>query len=61
MDKSIQVKVWMQMSIDPDEYPIPSDGDVTEEIDEAVREYFHDISGIKIKNLRVSQQEINYE
>ena len=53
----VQVKLWMQVIIDPDEYPIPSDGDVTEELYDALKEYFHDISGANIKILKIKQEE----
>lgn len=52
----IQVKVWMNVSIDSDEYAVPSDGDVREEIEDALREYIHDINGMQIKTLRITQQ-----
>ena len=54
--ETIQVKALLTLLVDADEYIVPSDGDVTEEIKEAIREYFHDISGIKVKGLRVSQE-----
>ena len=31
----VQVKVWMDIAVDPDEYAVPSDGDVREEIEDA--------------------------
>ena len=34
----IKVKVYMDINIDPAEYAIPSDGEVTEEVSEALRE-----------------------
>tara|TARA_R100001440_G_scaffold72716_1_gene96761 strand:+ start:542 stop:721 length:180 start_codon:yes stop_codon:yes gene_type:complete len=52
---SIRVKVYMDIKVDPDEYAIPSDGDVTEEISEALREYVHEINGVHVVNLRVTQ------
>ncbi len=39
----IQVKMFISLDIDPDEYMMPSDGDVTEEFQDAMREYIHDI------------------
>ena len=52
----IQVKMFISLDIDPDEYMMPSDGDVTEEFQDAMREYIHDIDGGKIKNIRVTQE-----
>tara|TARA_Y100000004_G_C8929660_1_gene419324 strand:- start:402 stop:557 length:156 start_codon:yes stop_codon:yes gene_type:complete len=45
----------MDIKIDPDEYAIPSDGDVTEEIAEAFREYVHEINGMHVVSSRVTQ------
>ena len=53
---AIKVKAFITLEIDTDEYAVPSDGDVTDEIKEAMREYFHDITGIEIKGLRITQE-----
>jgi len=50
-----EVRIIMHLSVDSEEYIMPSDGDVTEEISDALKEYFHDISGIVVKYIRVSQ------
>ena len=52
----IQVKIFISLDIDPDEYMMPSDGDVTEEFQDAMHEYIQDIDGVKIKNIRVTQE-----
>ena len=50
----------MNVSIDSDEYAVPSDGDVREEIEDALREYIHDINGMQVKTLRITQQKGEY-
>ena len=52
----IQVKMFISLDIDPDEYMMPSDGDVTEEFQDAMREYIHDINGVEIKTMKVTQE-----
>ena len=52
---AIRVKVYMDIKIDPDEYAIPSDGDVTDDVSEALREYVHEINGMQIVGMRVTQ------
>jgi len=47
------VKVFLTLSVDEDEYPIPSDGSVTEEVSQAVEDFVYDIDGMKIKNVKV--------
>ena len=56
----VQVKVWMDIAVDPDEYAVPSDGDVREEIEDALREYINDINGMQVKTLRITQQKGEY-
>ena len=40
------------LQVDPEEYPVPSDGDVTEDFEDYMRELFHDLEGVKISILR---------
>ena len=47
------VKVYLTLNVDEDDYPVPADGDPSEEIQEAVEEFVHDIDGLKIKNIKV--------
>ena len=47
------VKIFLTLDLDEEDYPIPADGDPTEEIQEAVEEFIHDIDGLKIKNIKV--------
>ena len=44
------------IDIDPEEYPIPADGKVSEEIEDGIREYFYDVDGANIKNIRTIQE-----
>ena len=48
------VKVFLTLDIDKDEYPIPADGDPSEEIQEALEEFIYDIDGLKVKNIRIT-------
>ena len=48
--------MYINLEIDPEEYIMPSDGDVTEEFSDAMQEYIHDIVGVKIKNIKVNQE-----
>ena len=50
---SIRVKIICTISVDPDEYAIPADGDLTEEFEDYIREFFYDIDGTKITKLKV--------
>jgi len=52
----IKVRMWLNLEVDPEDYIIPSDGDITEELEDGIREYIHDINGVQIKTMRVTQE-----
>ena len=49
----MKVKIMATLIIDPAEYPIPSDGDVTEDFEDYMRELFHDLEGVKVSHIRI--------
>jgi hypothetical protein len=42
----------MVLDIDKEDYPVPSDGIVEPEIEQALQEFMYDIDGIKIKSIK---------
>ncbi len=48
----MRVKVFITIDIDDEEYPIPADGQVGEEIEDGIREYFYDVDGAEIRTMR---------
>ena len=48
----VKVKMFITIEVDEDEYPIPADGQVGEELEDGIREYFYDIDGAEIKNMK---------
>jgi hypothetical protein len=48
----IRVKMFITIEIDEEEYPIPADGQVGEELEDGIREYFYDIDGAEIKTMK---------
>ena len=48
----IRVKMFITLDVDEDDYPIPADGRVGEELEDGINEYFYDIEGASIKNIR---------
>ena len=48
----MKVKVYITLDIDDEEYPVPSDGRVGEEIEDGIREYFYDIEGADIRSMK---------
>ena len=41
----IRVKIFITLDVDEDEYPIPADGRVGEELEDGIQEYFYDVEG----------------
>jgi|TARA_R110000744_G_scaffold88920_2_gene173134 hypothetical protein len=52
----MRLKVYLTLDIDKEEYPIPSDGDVASEIDDALREYIHDVEGLEVSSLKINME-----
>ena len=54
--QTIKVKIYVSLEIDPEEYIVPSDGMVTDEIEDAMQDLIHYIGGVSIKNIRITQE-----
>ena len=48
----VRVKMFITIEIDEEEYPIPADGQVGEELEDGIREYFYDIDGAEIRTMK---------
>ena len=47
----MRVKMFVSLDIDEEEYPIPSDGRVDEELEDAFLDLIHDIEGVTVKSI----------
>lgn len=52
----MRVKMFLTLDVDPEEYPVPADENVAEELEESLQEYLYDIEGISIRNIRTIQE-----
>jgi|TARA_A100001391_G_C4950828_1_gene247130 hypothetical protein len=52
----IRVKIFLTLDVDPEEYPVPADENVAEELEESIQEYLYDVEGIKIRNIKTMQE-----
>ena len=50
-------RVLMSLEIDEDDYPVPVDGSVEQELNEALYAYIYDIDGITITKMRITTDE----
>lgn len=47
------IKIFLTLDIDEDEYPVPVDGEVSEEIEQSLQEFIYDIDGMSIKTIKI--------
>jgi hypothetical protein len=48
----MRVRIYITVDVDPEEYPVPADEDVGTELEDGIREYFYDIDGAEIRNMK---------
>jgi hypothetical protein len=53
----IKVKMITTLSVDPDEYPVPSDGNLGAEIEDYITDIIHEVDGLTIKNMKIVTEE----
>jgi hypothetical protein len=49
----MEIKLLMTLDVDEQEYRMPADGKIEEEIHEAIHEFIYDIDGMEIKTIRL--------
>jgi len=52
----IKVNVYLTLEVDPEEYPIPSDGNLIEELGEGLVSYLYDEGGISVVKLKLLEK-----
>ena len=53
----IQVKIILTISVDPKEYPVPSDGNVGAEIYDYIKDIIHEVEGFKLVSMKIDIKE----
>ena len=48
----MRVKMFITIDVDEEDYPVPADGRVGEELEDGRQDYFYDIEGATIKTIR---------
>jgi len=49
----MEIKLFITLDVDEQEYRMPADGKIEEEIHEAIHEFVYDIDGMEIKTIRL--------
>tara|TARA_R110000796_G_scaffold216042_1_gene332110 strand:- start:17 stop:196 length:180 start_codon:yes stop_codon:yes gene_type:complete len=58
---TIKVNMMLTLRVDPEEYPIPSDERLDEELQDYITDLIHEIDGVKITNMRTIMENKNYD
>jgi hypothetical protein len=53
--------MMLSLKVDPDEYPMPSDGRLDTELEDYITDLVHEIEGVKITNIRITMENKNYD
>tara|TARA_R100000805_G_C3554599_1_gene65340 strand:+ start:176 stop:343 length:168 start_codon:yes stop_codon:yes gene_type:complete len=53
----LKVKLNITLQIDPEEYPVPADGNVGEEIQDYIKDTLHDLEGVQIRHMKTISEE----
>lgn len=53
----MRAKIFLTIELDEEDYPIPVDGMVAEEIDETIRNLIHDVDGMDVKSMKIITEE----
>jgi len=48
----MRVKMFITIDVDEEDYPVPADGQIGQELEDGIQDYFYDIEGATIKTIR---------
>jgi|MDSY01.2.fsa_nt_gb hypothetical protein len=51
-ESNMIVKVFLTLELDEDEYPMPVDGQIHDEVQDALQEFIYDVDGMSIKSIK---------
>lgn len=49
----MRAKIFLTIDLDEEEYPMPVDGMVVEEVDETLRNLIHDVDGMDVRAMKI--------
>jgi hypothetical protein len=53
---NIKLKIMMTIDVDGEEYHVPSDNKVDEEFEDYIKDFIHEIDGVKIRHIKIIQE-----
>ena len=53
----IKVKIILTLNVDDEEYRLPSDGNLSAEIEDFLTDMIHEVGGLKISSMKIVTQE----
>ena len=54
---AIKVKIILTLNVDDEEYRLPSDGNLSAEIEDFLTDMIHEVGGLKISSMKIVTQE----
>ena len=52
----MRVKVYANLVLDPEEYPMPADENIAEELEESLEDYFHEMEGVSVRSIKITTE-----
>ena len=52
----MRVKLYVTLDIDTEEYPVPADENVAQDIQDNIEEYFYELEGVNIRNIKATME-----
>ena len=53
----VKLRMMLVLEVDTEEYPLPSDGNIAEEFEDTMQDLIHDVYGVEIKKIKVTQED----
>ena len=57
----MQIILTVSLTLDTEEYPIPVDGEIANELEQIVKDTFYDIEGIQIKKIQAKRSVASFK
>lgn len=52
----MKAKVYLVLSVDEDDFPVPADENIAEDIEDSITTHVFDIDGVKLRSIKVTME-----